>query len=741
MATMVAAPSSPTCRPWPVLEDKGNGPLFERMTSPTSTAVPGSPHFLRAFSEESFAGLDLSILEAPTLSLDLLEGRLAEVKALYKERFGEDFDAESEEQVTRDEDGTPYVVTVDGSVQPQPAAPETRLDALAAALAEVKQLYQQKFGDDVDAESEEETAACDEAGTPYIVTVGTGVQLESFARETRLDALVATLADVKQLYQQKFGEDVDADFGEEREIRDEDGTPYILTVGVGVQPQSDVCEARMDALSASLAEVKQLYRQRFGEDIDVESEEETVARDQDGTPYKLTVGLGVQPQPDSDETRLDSLTASLAEVKQLYKLKFGVDVDAAVDEGREMRRDEDGTPYVFVSGIGVELQPDVVEARFDVLTASLAEVKQLYRQKFGQDVDADSEEQVVHDQDGTPYIAMTVGRQHETRLDALTASLAEVQQLFLEKFGEDVDADSEEEKETRDEDGALWISTSGVDAQRQSGACETRLDALTASLAEVKRLYKQKYGQDIDADSEEEQEACSYETRLDALTASLEEIKLLYKQQFGEDIDAEPEEEQVSRDEDGTPYVVTVGAGVWPQSDACATRLDALTAAVAEVKQLYQQKFGEDVDADFEEEHEIRDADGTPYTVTVGAGVQPPSDACETRLDALAATLAEVKQLYWQKFGEDVDADSGEEQAVRDGAPPYTLISAAGVKRPQDSEARVDVLMASLAEAKALYRHVYGQDVDTDSDDEQDQGFIDADGTTWVRTVGRGLRQ
>merc|ERR1712159_711121 len=82
-----------------------------------------------------------------------LEDQLAEVKSLYKTKYGEDVDDEEDEQANEHEtkyvekDGISWVVTR--------GRPPT-MSHLEDQLAEVKSLYKTKYGEDVDDEEDEE---------------------------------------------------------------------------------------------------------------------------------------------------------------------------------------------------------------------------------------------------------------------------------------------------------------------------------------------------------------------------------------------------------------------------------------------------------------------------------------------------------------------------------------------------------------------------------------------------------
>merc|ERR1719203_1604192 len=90
--------------------------------------------------------------------------------------------------------------------------------------------------------------------------------------------------------------------------------------------------------------------------------------------------------------------------------------------------------------------------------------------------------------------------------------------------------------------------------------------------------------------------------------------------------------------------------------------IDTLERRLVEVKALYRQKYGEDADSEDEQEQEIVDKDGTPWLLTVGRGSEQQREAYEARVESLGDRFAEVKALYWQQYGEDADSEEEQEQ-------------------------------------------------------------------------------
>merc|ERR1719192_2519089 len=96
-------------------------------------------------------------------------------------------------------------------------------------------------------------------------------------------------------------------------------------------------------------------------------------------------------------------------------------------------------------------------SRMETLEEKLAEVMCLYHEKFSKD---ESE--------------------HESQLQMCQDSLCELEALFAQKYGHDID--------DVDEDGCVWINTVGCSS----------MDTLEVKLAEVKCLYHEKFSTAVD---------------------------------------------------------------------------------------------------------------------------------------------------------------------------------------------------------------------------------------------------
>merc|ERR1719253_1731895 len=189
-----------------------------------------------------------------------LEAQMAEVKALFKQKYGEDLDSEVEEDV--DEDGTRWVQTegtgrptsggkfrtlsaahhrrLKKQYLPKGKVPAPQMCELEAQMAEVKALFKQKFGEDLDADDD-----VDEDGMRWVKTVGTGVPSNSVAPQEKV-ALGGKFGTLSCTHHRML----------ERQ--------YL--------PEGEVPPPNMSDLEAQLAEVKALFKQKFGEDLDADED-------------------------------------------------------------------------------------------------------------------------------------------------------------------------------------------------------------------------------------------------------------------------------------------------------------------------------------------------------------------------------------------------------------------------------------------------------------------------------------
>merc|ERR1712225_22396 len=100
------------------------------------------------------------------------------------------------------------------------------------------------------------------------------------------------------------------------------------------------------------------------------------------------------------------------------------------------------------------------------------------------------------------------------------------------------------------------------------------------------------------------------------LEDKLADVKSLYKTKYGEDVDDEEDEEEEQADEHETKYVEKDGI-TWAVTRGRPPTMSQLEDQLAEVKSLYTTKYGAD-------EHETKyvEKDGITWLVTRG---RPPT--------------------------------------------------------------------------------------------------------------------
>merc|ERR1712134_229820 len=149
-----------------------------------------------------------------------------------------------------------------------------------------------------------------------------------------------------------------------------------------------------------------------------------------------------------------------AEVKSLYKAKYGEDVD---DEDEEEEEDEEETKYVEQDGLKWVVTRGSPPS-MSQLEDQLAEVKSLYKAKYGEDVDEEESEEEDDERDTTCVekdgLKWVVTRGSPPSMSKLEDQLAEVKSLFKAKYGEDVD-DEEEAEEEDDEQETKYVEKDG----------------------------------------------------------------------------------------------------------------------------------------------------------------------------------------------------------------------------------------------------------------------------------------
>jgi hypothetical protein len=279
----------------------------------------------------------------------------------------------------------------------------------------------------------------------------------------------------------------------------------------------------LDQLQEQLSQVKTLYKEKFGTDVDDEA-------------FEVDMGC---------EFKVQVLENSLDVVKELYEHRYGHGVD-----------DIDAHGAVWMS-TGVAQAQDDAEQRLHMLQSKLAEVKTLYNLKYS----------------------------YEEKVEVLEDSVNDVKQLFEQKYSCNV--------EDVDDDGAIWIKTGeSVEPQDTYGRC---LNGLESKLAEVKSLYDEKY---------------LHDEKVESLDESINDVKLLFEQKYGYSIDDDI-------DDDGAPWrrearladlesMLAEVKTLYNETYSYDEKRQALEASASDVKELFEQKYGCDTDD--------LDDDGAPST-------------------------------------------------------------------------------------------------------------------------------
>jgi predicted GIY-YIG superfamily endonuclease len=270
---------------------------------------------------------------------------LEQVKDLYFDRYGITVDTEERVSEHVDTDGTLWSKSM--------YAEKPDLSKLEEQLVEVKDLYFEKYGITTD--------TCEDVSDWYVDADGMQWSMSIYRQELDLVALEEKLEDVKAAYFDVYGITVDTVERISDHV-DNDGTDWTKTV------YSHAIDINLSMLESSLADVKDLYFDKYG--ITVETEERVLeCVDADGTMWSKTQ---YAPKPDSS-----SLEEQLDAVKDLYFEKYGITV--GTDEGISESVDDDGSIWVCC----VYKQEPSLES----LQQKLAAVKDSYFLKFGMSVD------------------------------------------------------------------------------------------------------------------------------------------------------------------------------------------------------------------------------------------------------------------------------------------------------------------------------------------------------------------
>jgi len=528
------------------------------------------------------------------------------------------------------------------------------------------------------------------------ITTGQGFAQQKSDYDKRLDSMLASLDEVKDLYVARYGRSL-SDVGEDEEVYDADGMPWKVVVGRGVAAQKASYEEKMDEMTDSLAEIKSLFEAKYGYPYDDDEDEEE--------------------EEESYDSHVDRLLAKLEEVKELHTARYGRAL-SDLEEDEEVY-DSEGTAWKVTVGRGFEHEKSKYEDKMEGLDDSLAEVKLLFEGKYGYSCDDEEESGRLETGRGIAYQKQV----YESRIDALLSQLEEVKDMHVAKYGRSVD-DIEEDEEVYDSDGMAWKVVVGKGFVAEKAAYEEKLGGLNSNLDEVKMLFEAKYGYSADDDSEEEELAgrvhvgrgfayqkSLYDARLESMTKQLAEVKTLYAAKHGRTLSDLEDNEEVF-DSEGMSWKAVVGEGFQTQSEAYQGNLNRLDDSLAEVKELFQAKYGyayDDSDDEEEEEEEeeeevktVIDSENMVWHVQTSTGFALQKQLYDARIESLTQKLEGVKEMHVAKYGRSLsDIEEGELVFDQDGTP-WTVILGTGATTTTTTT-QVEVEKATGLEARRGY--------------------------------------
>jgi len=513
---------------------------------------------------------------------------------------------------------------------------------------------------------------------------------------------------VKGLYNEKFPLDHVDDEGCEMG-HDADGLVWVRHSGQGVRTRS----IELAQLEDVLEEVKGLYNQKYPHDH-VDDAGHEVGCDTDGL-------LWVRYTNRSQEDELQDL---LNEVKGLYNEQYPLDHVDDVD--REVGCDSDGLVWTKYTGQGID------RSQAERLEGLLEEVKCLYNERYPEDTVDDVDCEFGYDADGMLWEKFIgQGLEHD-RIGMLEGLLAEVKDLYNEKYPQDHVDDLELDIGV-DVEGLSWVEYTGPGPKTWAAKVE-KLDDL---LEEVKDLYNEKHPQDHVDDEEREigsdadgllwvrytaHTAEKQEQKVDKLEDLLREVRALYNERYPQD-HVDDAERDIGTDADGLLWVRYTGHST-ENRDRMMSELQDL---LGEVKGLYCEKYP--LDHIDEMCHEIGiDADGLLWVAYTGKGTEKR----ERKLEDLEGLLEEVRCLYNEKYPLDhIDDESAEVGRDSEGLL-WVRYTGSGGRLAH----RVQRLEDLLDEVKCLYSEMFPLDY---LDDEHHELGYDTDGLLWVQHSGPGI--
>lgn len=468
-------------------------------------------------------------------------------------------------------------------------------------------------------------------GELYLPTHLAGIPVLKPIGDDKTEILETKLQEVKALYRNKYGESVDSDEG----LDDDDGVQWNVTVGRGAVHQKELYNNRLGYLEEQLHDVANLYKQKYGRELEDFEDDHEPLYDTQGLPWKVAIGRGIYQQRDEYISKVENLEDHLQEVKDAYRLKFGWQLDDYEDEGESLY-DAEGTPWTVTVGRGIAEQRESYFSKLESLEQSLLEVKGLHSDEYDIKLAEYEDAKVpLYDGDGTAWM-VSAGRgatqqsdTYNSRINALQGSLDDVKRQYYSKCGKTLEDYEDDQENIYDRDGTAWNVAVGRGANAQAGKYREKVKALNAKLDEVKSMYKTTYAKD------------------------LEGIAALYRKKYGCEFSCEAP----LFDADGTPWELTRGRSVEYQREEYHAKRNSLEKTLKEVQTLYSKKCGTCLDDIEDAQIPVYDKDGTEWKVITGRGIDEQRKTYNARMQEMEITIAELKGSYKRKYGCDVDDD------------------------------------------------------------------------------------
>jgi hypothetical protein len=407
--------------------------------------------------------------------LDRLGDLLQEVKGLYNQRFPEDHVDDAACDAGYDADGMPWVELTGQGVE------RSEVEKLEELLAEVQVLYNMRHPwDHVD--NAELEFGTDVDGLLWAQWTGQGLK----SWDAKVGRLEELLEEVKAEYNRRYPEDHADD--DDREVGvDADGLRWFRYEGLGAEAER--WQREVAKLEDLLSEVQDLYNRRYPHDHAEDAGHE-VGTDADGLLWVRYTGDAAQNR----DLKMGELQDLLAEVRGLYCQRYPLDdID---DMAHEAGIDANGLHWVSFTGQGSAARARKVQE----LERLLEEARALYNEKYPLDHVDDEDAELGRDADGLLWVRYSGRSSFAQRAEHLEGLLEEVKCLYGERFPLDEVSDLGREI-GYDADGLLWVRHTGPalsgaardEAEAGSGRHASKMESLQHMLAEVRRLYQERY--------------------------------------------------------------------------------------------------------------------------------------------------------------------------------------------------------------------------------------------------------